>query len=79
MDEKDLKFSPDAFEPLSKDEAQDSEKIAGPALSFGQSVWLRFKQRKAAVISAIIVVFMIVVAFGSTPFINKATLVKSHP
>lgn len=79
MDEQDLKLSPDAFEPLSKDQAQDSENIAGPSLSFGQSVWLRFKQRKAAVISAIVVILMIIISFGSTPFINQATLVKSHP
>lgn len=79
MDEKDLKLSPDAFEPLTKDEAQDSENIAGPSLSFGQNVWLRFKQRKAAVLSAIIVILMVVISFGSTPFINKSTLVKSHP
>ena len=79
MDEKDLKLSPDAFEPLAKGEAQDNEKISGPALSFGQNVWIRFKQRKAAVLSAIVVIVMVVVAFGSTPFINKSTLVKSHP
>ena len=75
----DLNLPSDAFEPLPKDEAQDNENIAGPSLSFGQNVWLRFKQRKAAVLSAIIVIVMIVVAFGSTPFINKSTLVKSHP
>ena len=79
MDDKDLKLSPDAFEPLPKGQAQDSEKIAGPALSFSQNVWIRFKQRKAAVISAIVIIFMVIVAFGSTPFINKSTLVKSHP
>ena len=44
-----------------------------------KNVWIRFKQRKAAMISAIIVIVMIIVAFGSTPFINNATLVKSHP
>lgn len=48
-------------------------------MSFAQNVWIRFKQRKAAMISAIIVIIMIVVSFGSTPFINKSTLVKSHP
>ena len=79
MNEEDLKLSPDAFEPLTKDEREDSEKIAGPSLSFGQNVWIRFKQRKAAVISAIIIILMMVIAFGSTPFINNSTLVRSHP
>lgn len=78
MDKKDLKLSPDAFEPLEKQD-QDSEKISGPALSFGQNVWIRFKKRKAAVISAIVVILMILISFGSTPFINKSSLVKSHP
>src|SRR5699024_12679550 len=79
MTEEKLNLPADAFEPLPKDEAQDNENIADPSLSFAQNVWLRFKQRKAAIISAIIVILMIVVAFGSTPFINKSTLVKSHP
>ena len=79
MAEEKLNLPTDAFEPLPKDEAQDNENIAGPSLSFAQNVWLRFKQRKAAMISAIIVIVMIIVAFGSTPFINNATLVKSHP
>src|SRR5699024_9227658 len=79
MTEEKLNLPADAFEPLPKDEAQDNENIAGPSLSFAQNVWLRFKQRKATIISAIIVILMIVVAFGSTPFINKSTLVKSHP
>jgi oligopeptide transport system permease protein len=79
MAEEKLNISPDAFEPLSKDEAQSAENIAGPSLSFGQNVWIRFKQRKSAVISAIVIILMVVVAFGSTPFINQASLVKSHP
>ena len=55
MTEEKLNLPADAFEPLPKDEAQDNENIAGPSLSFAQNVWIRFKQRKAAVISAIIV------------------------
>lgn len=74
-----LNISPDAFEPLSKDEAQSAENIAGPSLSFGQNVWIRFKQRKSAVISAIVIIIMLVISFGSTPFINQSSLVKSYP
>lgn len=72
-------LSPDAFESLPKDEAQSAENIAGPSLSYMQNVWIRFKQRTSAVVSAIIIILMVVVAFGSTPFINKSTLVKSQP
>lgn len=79
MDEKDLNLTPEDFEPLPEGAAQDNEKISGPSFSFGQNVWLRFKQRKAAVISAVVIILMVLVAFGSTPFINKSTLVRSHP
>lgn len=78
MEEK-LKLSPDSFEPLAKDEAQDNEKIAAPSLTFTQDVWLRLKKNKGAVISLIVILLMVIVAFGSTPFINKSTLVKSQP
>lgn len=78
MEEK-LKLSPDSFEPLVKGEAQDNEKIAAPSLTFTQDVWLRLKKNKGAVVSLIVILLMVIVAFGSTPFINKSTLVKSQP
>lgn len=78
MEEK-LKLSPDSFEPLAKGEAQDNEKIATPSLTFTQDVWLRLKKNKGAVVSLIVILLMVIVAFGSTPFINKSTLVKSQP
>lgn len=78
MEEK-LKLSPDSFEPLAKGEAQDNEKIAAPSLTFTQDIWLRLKKNKGAVVSLIVILLMVIVAFGSTPFINKSTLVKSQP
>ena len=78
MEEK-LKLSPDSFEPLAKGEAQDNEKIAAPSLTFTQDVWLRLKKNKGAVVSLIVILLMVIVAFGSTPFINISTLVKSQP
>lgn len=78
MEEK-LKLSPDSFEPLAKGEAQDNEKIAAPSLTFTQDVWLRLKKNKGAVVSLIVILLMVIVTFGSTPFINKSTLVKSQP
>ena len=78
MEEK-LKLSPDSFELLAKGEAQDNEKIAAPSLTFTQDVWLRLKKNKGAVVSLVVILLMVIVAFGSTPFINKSTLVKSQP
>ena len=71
--------SPEDFEKLAPDEAQDNENIAGPSLSFGQSVWLQLKKKKSAIVSGVVIILMVLVAFGSTPFINNKTLVKSHP
>lgn len=79
MSEESIKLSPNAFEPLNSDEAQSNENIVGPSLTFAQSVWLQLKKRKSAIVSAIVIIIMVVVAFGSTPFINNKTLVKSHP
>ena len=55
------------------------KKIAAPSLTFTQDVWLRLKKNKGAVVSLIVILLMVIVAFGSTPFINKSTLVKSQP
>ena len=41
--------SPEDFKKLPPDEAQDNENIAGPSLSFGQSVWLQLKKKKSAI------------------------------
>lgn len=69
----------DSFAPLAPEKAQSNENIVGPSLTFGQSVWLQLKKRKSAVVSGIIIIVMVLIAFGSTPFINNNTLVKSQP
>ncbi|WP_281165543.1 ABC transporter permease [Liquorilactobacillus sicerae] len=78
MEEK-IKLSADSFQPLSKSESLDNEKIAAPSLTFLQDAWLRLKKNKGAVISLWIVIVMVVIAFGSTPFIDHDSLVKSAP
>ena len=71
------KVSPEDFQALPKEEELDAEKIAAPSLTFTQDAWRRLKKNKGAVISLFVIIVMIVVAFGSTPFINHDTLVKS--
>lgn len=78
MEEK-LQLSPDSFEALPKANTTDNEKIAAPSLTFAQDVWMRLKKNKGAVISLFVIIIMMVIAFGSTPFINNDTLVKSQP
>ena len=73
------KVSPEDFQALPKEEELDAEKIAAPSLTFTQDAWRRLKKNKGAVISLFVIIVMIVVAFGSTPFINHDTLVKSAP
>ena len=72
-------LSADSFAPLAPEETQSNENIVGPSLTFGQSVWLQLKKRKAAIVSAIVIILMVLISFGSTPFINNNTLVKSQP
>ena len=78
MEEK-IKLSPDSFQPLPKEEELDNEKIAAPSLTFTQDAWRRLKKNKRAVNSLFIILIMVIIAFGSTPFIDKSTLVKSAP
>ena len=68
--------SPEDFKKLPPDEAQDNENIAGPSLSFGQSVWLQLKKKKSAIVSAVVIILMVLIAYGSTQFINNKTFVK---
>ena len=75
----DVKITADAFEPAQKGDTQSAEHISGPSLSFMQNVWIRFKQNKAAMISAVIIIVMVVIAFGSSFWINNSSLVKSAP
>ena len=77
--EENLKVTSEDFQALPKEEELDAEKIAAPSLTFTQDAWRRLKKNKGAVVSLIIIVIMMVVAFGSTPFINHSELVKSAP
>ncbi|MDE6376341.1 MAG: ABC transporter permease, partial [Ligilactobacillus sp.] len=77
--EENVKLRPEDFQALEVQEELDAEKIAAPSLTFTQDAWRRLKKNKGAVISLFIILFMIVVAFGSTPFVNRDTLVKSQP
>ncbi|KRN80405.1 ABC transporter permease [Ligilactobacillus acidipiscis] len=81
MAEEKYNLQPDSFEPLAQDQEQelDSEKIAAPSLTFSQDAWRRLKKNKGALISLFIVLIMVIVSFGSTPFINHSELVKSNP
>ncbi|MCC7666199.1 ABC transporter permease [Liquorilactobacillus satsumensis] len=78
MEEK-LKLSPDSFEALPQAQEPDNEKIAAPSLTFVQDAWRRLKMNKGALISFWIIILMMIVAFGSSFFINHSTLVKSAP
>lgn len=78
MEEK-IKLNPDSFEALPKAEELDNEKIAAPSLTFVQDAWRRLKMNKGAFISLWIIVLMLIVAFGSSFFIDHDSLVKSAP
>ncbi|MFS0574496.1 oligopeptide ABC transporter permease [Sporosarcina sp. 179-K 3D1 HS] len=53
----------DAFEQVVVDSAQ-AEKISKPSLSFWQDAWLRIRKNKAAIVSAFVLLFLIIMAFA---------------
>lgn len=79
QDASNVKITPESFEHVEKGDTQSAEHISGPSLSFMQNVWIRFKSNKAAMISAVIIIVMVVIAFGSSFWINNSSLVKSAP
>jgi oligopeptide transport system permease protein len=62
MSNKDIIISKDMFAPVHIDPSK-SEKIAKPSLNFWQDSWLRVRKNKGAVVSMIILVIMIIMAF----------------
>lgn len=62
MTNNDMKISKDMFEPAHVD-ASKSEKIAKPSLNFWQDSWLRVRKNKAAVISLVVLVILVIMAF----------------
>jgi len=62
MSNKDIAISKDMFAPAHIDPS-NSEKIAKPSLNFWQDSWLRVRKNKGAVVSMIILLIMIIMAF----------------
>ena len=71
MEEK-MNLAPDAFEPVSKKDELDDEKIVAPSRTFVQDAWRRLKQNKASFVCLWILAIIFVVAFTSP-------LTASHP
>ena len=51
-----------SFERVTIDKSQ-AERISKPSLSFWQDAWLRIRKNKAAIISMVLLVFIILMAF----------------
>jgi len=62
MSNKDITISKDMFAPVHIDPSK-SEIIAKPSLNFWQDSWLRVRKNKGAVVSMVILVIMIIMAF----------------
>jgi oligopeptide transport system permease protein len=59
---KEINISKDMFEPAHVD-ASKSEKIAKPSLNFWQDSWLRVRKNKGAVVSLVVLVLIVIMAF----------------
>ncbi|QCJ41768.1 ABC transporter permease [Bacillus sp. S3] len=62
MINKDSQILPDMFAPAHIDPSK-SEKIAKPSLNFWQDSWLRVRKNKGAVVSIVILIILILMAF----------------
>lgn len=62
METNELKITKDMFEPARVDAAV-SETIEKPSLNFWQDSWLRLRKNKAAVVSLVVLVLLILMAF----------------
>lgn len=51
-----------SFERITVDKSQ-AERISKPSLSFWQDAWLRIRKNKAAIVSMVILVFIVIMAF----------------
>ncbi len=63
------KLPQDAFEQIELDSSH-AERISKPSLSFWQDAWLRMRKNKAAIFSAFVLIFIVVMAFVG-PFMVK--------
>ncbi|MDQ1147085.1 oligopeptide transport system permease protein [Bacillus sp. SORGH_AS 510] len=62
MSNKEVIISKDLFTPAHVDPSK-SEKIAKPSLSFWQDAWLRVRKNKGAVVSLVVLVILLLLAF----------------
>ena len=69
MDTRDRELTQDLFEPADKT-AGDAEKISGPSIGFWRDSWIRLKKNKAAVVSLVVIVLLLVMAFILGPLIS---------
>ena len=63
-------LTPDLFEP-SGVAAQESERIAGPPISFWRDAWIRLKKNRGALISLAIIVLLFAMAFVLGPLLAQ--------
>ena len=69
METRQRELTPDLFEPVSRTD-QDSERIAGPSIGFWRDSWIRLKKNKAAVVSLVVIVVLLVMAFILGPLLS---------
>jgi oligopeptide transport system permease protein len=63
-------LTPDFFEPTGV-AAQESERIAGPPISFWRDAWIRLKKNRGALISLAIIVVLFAMAFALGPLLSQ--------
>ena len=69
METRQRELTPDLFEPAGT-AARDAEKISGPSIGFWRDSWIRLRKNKAAVVSLVVIVLLLVMAFILGPLLS---------
>jgi oligopeptide transport system permease protein len=72
METRPRELRPDLFEPVSA-EYHDSERIIGPSIGFWKDSWIRLKKNKAALVSLVVIIVLLAMAFVLGPLLTPYT------
>jgi oligopeptide transport system permease protein len=72
METRPRELRPDLFEPVGA-EYHDSERITGPSIGFWRDSWIRLKKNKAAIVSLVVIIVLLAMAFVLGPLLTPYT------
>lgn len=65
-------LTPDLFQPIGADQ-RDNERISGPSIGFWRDSWIRLQKNRAAVVSLVAILALLLMAFVVGPLLTPYT------